>query len=190
MTDLCRRLPGGRYLALTTGHAPAPSDNAGATLSMVPAFEFLPDAFVLETWWRVFSGEAHRVEALRGVVGNGCKTDDFLLAARRALYLHGQWQREPARWRHVHAVGPGAVLCVWLLVQMGTVGEASFSLTKESGLTGATLRRLAPAFLGGWIVGERKLAASLGPAFRSAEPSNDEWLQTMETWVNASSARR
>lgn len=180
---LRRRLPGLRLLALATGSAPAATDQTEAALSVVMAFEFLPDAFVLETSWRLFSPEAHRIETFRGVIGNGCKTDDFLLAARRALHLYHDLQRGPTRLQHLHAVGPGAVLCAWLLVQLGAAGTASFSLGRESGLTGATLRRLAPAFVGGWIVGERKLAVSLGRGFGSDEPSPDEWLQAMEKWT-------
>ncbi len=184
LLDLRRRLPGMRFLAFATGGAPAATDQTEAALAVGTAFEFLPDAFVLETRWRVFSREAQRIESLRGVVGNGCRTDDFLLAARRALYLSHHLPQETARRQHLHAVGRGAVLCAWLLVQRGAVDTASFFLGREPGLTSATLRRLAPGFTGGWIVGERKLAASLGPGFSAENPSSDAWLQAMEKWAD------
>ena len=181
LLDLRRDLPGLRYIALTAGRPPVADGLPDATLSLVAAFEFLPDALALETGWRVFVREAHRIESWRGVVGGGCTTEDFLLAARRALYLHQHLRLEPARPWHVHAVGPGAVLCAWLLVRLGA-GTASFFLGRDAPLTGAALRRLAPAFVGGWIVGERKLTAAFGPGFRFDEPSSDDWMQAVKGW--------
>ena len=169
LAELRRRLPGARWLSLTTD-------------LVADGIEYLPDPFVLETWWRAFAGDAHRIESARGALGGGCPTDAFLLAARRALYLHHTFGREPTRLRHLHGFGADALLCAWLLVRLGSADTASFFLPARSGLTGATLRRLTPAFAGGWIVGERKLAASLGPGFRSEEPSAAEWVGALEAW--------
>ena len=162
--DSFHRLPAVRGLALT------------ATLA-TSGLECLPDALVLETWWRAHAEIAYRIESWRGELGNGVSTEDFLLAARRALYLAASLKHEPISSRRIHAVGAGAVLCTWLLVRLGAVETASLFLGRAPGLRGATLRRLAPLFAGGWIVGEKKLAASLGPVFSSDEPSADVWLQ-------------
>ena len=162
--DSLHRLPGVRGIALTGALAAS-------------GLECLPDAFVLESWWRAHAGVAHRIESWRGELGGGVSTEEFLLAARRALYLVASLEHEPTSSRRVHAVGAGAVLCAWLLARLGAVDEASLFLGSNHGLNGATLRRLAPSFTGGWIVGERKLAASLGPTFVSDEPSSDVWLQ-------------
>ncbi len=183
LVDLCRRAPGTRYLALATGDAPTAVEQSDATFDAVPMLEFMPDALVLETWWRAFGRDAHRLEALRGRVGSACTTDDFLLAARRVLYLHYDLQRGSAGSYHLHAVGPDAMLCAWLLVQIGAANTASFLLDRGHGLTNTTVRRLAPSFVGGWTVGERKLAGSLGPEFYSDQPSSGEWLQAMEAWM-------
>ncbi len=75
------------------------------------------------------------------------------------------------------------MLCAWLLVQIGAANTASFLLDRGHGLTNTTVRRLAPSFVGGWTVGERKLAGSLGPEFYSDQPSSGEWLQAMEAWM-------
>ena len=110
--NFLRRLPGVRGVALTT-------DLTGADL------EYLPDAFVLETWWRAFPDTAYRIESWRGELGGGIGTEDFLLAARRALTLAAWLEHEPGPVRRVHAVGAGAVLCAWLLVRLRAVDEAS-----------------------------------------------------------------
>ena len=190
MSSLRLRCPGARYLALASGSAPATGIEAAPTFSLVPTFEFLPDALVLETWWRAFPRDAHQVESWRGLVGGGCKTDDFLLAARRAWYLSQQFQREFTRPWHLHAIGPAAVLCAFLLARLDAVGTASFFLAPgmvapggETGFTGATLRRLAPAFVGGWIVGERKLAVSLGAAFHEFDCSSPVWVESLIGWA-------
>ena len=167
--DVIQRLPGARGLAL-------------ASALVASDLECLPDAFVLETWWRAFPEMAHRIESWRGELGGGVSAEDFLLAARRALYLCALLKHEPVPPRHIHAVGAGATLCAWLLVRLGVVETASLFLGPDSGWTGATLRRLAPSFAGGWIVGERKLAASFGPEFQAGEPSPDRWRLAMQTW--------
>ena len=169
LAELRRRLPGAGNLSLTTGLTG-------------DGIEYLPDAFVLETWWHACAGDVHRIESWRGTLGAGCPTDAFLLAARRALYLHHSLRRDPARRRQIHAVGADALLCAWLLVRLGSADAASFFLPVDSGLTGATLRRLVPVFASGWIIGERKLAASLGSGFRSEKPTATEWVEALEAW--------
>ena len=168
--DFHRQLPGVRWMALETGPSAF-------------AVEYVPDAFVLETWWRAFAEVAYQIESWRGELGGSCRTDDFLLAARRALYLHFFLKHETASLRHVHAIGAGAVLCAWLLVRLGTVDTASFFLGRDPELTGAALRRLAPSFVGGWVIGERKLTATLGPGFQAGEPPAEEWARTLAGWA-------
>ena len=190
LMELGRRCPGLRCLALNAGPAPVVADASEETLATVPAFEFLPDAMVLAGCWRMLPGLAHRLESWRGVLGNGCTTDEFLLAARRALFLHQDLARETLTGpRHLHAVGPGAVLCAWLLVRMEAVETASLVLAGEPGLSGAALRRLAPAFVGGWIVGERKLAASLGAGYSGDAPSADAWVRAVAGWGSSQPER-
>ncbi len=179
------RAPGLRLVALAAGDAPT----APETLALVPGVEFLPDAMVLEGEWREQAATAQRIEFLRGGIGGGPEeTDAFLLAARRALYLSDHWQRRgDAAVKHVHAFGAGALRCAWVLARRGTARTASFYLAPgetggKTGLPGSTLRRLAEGFADGWVAGERKLAARLGPNFRGEDAPADpaEWTAAMK----------
>ncbi len=182
----CERTPGLRLVALTAGDTPT----APETLALVLEVEFLPDAMVLEGEWREQAADAQRTELLRGGLGGGPEeTDAFLLAARRALYLDGHWERRgDAAMQYVHAFGVGALRCAWALKQRRNAWTTSFYLAPseaggKAGLPGSMLRRLAEGFAGGWVVGERKLAASLGPNFRGDDAPADwqrwtEWVAT------------
>ncbi len=183
------RAPGLRLVALAAGDMPT----GLGTLALVPRVELLPDAMVLEGEWREQAAAAHRIELARGDIGGGPdETDAFLLAARRALYLGDHWQRRgDAAVKHIHAFGAGALRCAWVLTQRGTGLTASFYLAPgeaggKTGLPGSTLRRLAEDFMGGWIVGERKLAAALGPNFRcEGAPTDLAGWQSWAEWVAA-----
>ncbi len=110
--------------------------------------EFFPDAMVLEAEWREQGTTAHLLESWRKELGGAFRTEDFLLAARRALYF-SRHLAAPAGVRHLHAVGAGALLPAWLLLRLGAVRTASFllpSLLLPAGgvLSESALRRLAP----------------------------------------------
>ncbi len=184
------RGPGLRLVALTPGPAPAVRDAVSAeTLALVPEFEFLPDAMVLEAEWREQVADAHRIETWRDAQGGGSsETDEFLLAGRRALYLDHHWRA--AGWpvvEHLHAVGPRALRCACILKWLKSVRSLSFFLAAGEagvpGLPGSTLRRLGTEFVGGWVAGEHKLATSLGPNFRGEEglATPADWQRWAET---------
>ena len=183
--------PGSRLVALTaTGSPPAGKIPADQTIALLSAFEFLPDAMVLEGEWRERSADAHRLEMWRDVHGGGSEeTESFLQASRQALYLHHHWlSRGDPPVKHLYAVGPLALRCAWALRTLDARRTASFYVApgdvgKSGSLPGATLRRLAKGFTGGWVAGERKLATELGPGFRGddAPATALEWRQWMET---------
>ena len=179
--------PGLRLVALTPG-AP-PITGASATLALAATVEFLPDAMALEATWRERAADAHRIEGQRGGLGGGPEeTDEFLLAARRAVYLHRHWlARGETPSGHLHAIGPRAVRCAWVLLRLGAARTGSFFLAPgetrgPAGLGGAVLRRTAKAFAGGWVAGERKLAAALGPGFSGEDgpAAPDDWRRWAE----------
>ena len=184
------RDPGLRLVSLTAGPAPTAATPAAAeTLALAPVFEFLSDAMVLEGEWREQFAAAHRLESLRGGAGGGPEeTEAFLLAARRALYLHFHWKsRGDSPVKTLHAVGPQALRCALALALREGERTASFYLAPgevgaATGLPGSALRRLAKGFMGGWVAGERKLAAELGPNFRGEDaPATPEgWQQWTE----------
>ena len=176
------QFPGLRLTALTVSGAPPTTEGpAEQTLALLPMFEFFPDAMVLEGEWRERTADAHRLEMWRDVHGGGSEeTEAFLQASRQALFLHQHWRsRGDAPVRHLCAIGPLALRCAWALWTLDAKRTASFYLApgdvgKSGGLPGATLRRLVKGFAGGWVAGERKLAAELGgPGFRGDDaPTN------------------
>jgi glycosyltransferase involved in cell wall biosynthesis len=184
--------PETQILALGVGRVAG--ESSAETIVQAPAVEFLPDAMVLEAGWRERAAEAHRIEAWRGSLGTAVDTADYLLAARRVLYLHQVWQGEP-RPPHVHACGPAALLCASLWLRLDPARTASFFLppVKENdaspSLPNSLLRRLAPAFLGGWLPGANRLAAELGVSFHSGPLSPetnawDIWRNTVLRWAD------
>ena len=158
-------VPGMRILALRAGKPPA-KPLSEEQLSVFCSLEFLPDAIVLEAEWRECAAVAHLLESWRGRLGTGVETEDYLLAARRALYLHRRWQSEP-EVRHIHAIGPESLLCAWLLMRLHSGRQASFLLpvSAPGALSNSVLRRLAPDFIAGWLPAAPGLAAELGEAF-------------------------
>ena len=192
-SGLLHRQPGASLVALKPGEFTGSSERRSApTPASLAAFDYLPDAIVLETGWRVHTAQAHRLENLRGEVGGACEPETFLLASRRALYLGGLLAAWRTPMRHLHAVGPESLLCIWLLQRLYPDATASFLLPSPPGggasLAGSTLRKLAPAFVGGWVVGERKLASSLGPRFLGEKLSGSAWLAALQGWEKATLA--
>jgi hypothetical protein len=109
------------------------------------------------------------------------------------LYLHHRWQCEP-RVTHVHAAGPGALLCAWLLIQLDPARRASFLLASANSdaslevLPRSALRRVAPAFIGGWLPGAPRLVAELGEAFYGGDlqprsPGWHAWQNAIRSWA-------
>ena len=195
LLSLRDRRPNLRLVALTPGTPPTADaeHGASATFALAPAFEFLPDAMVLEGEWRERSADAHRVEGWRGSLGGGPEeTDEFLLAARRALYLYRHWLARGETAAHLHAVGPKSLRCAWVLLRLGAAHTGSFFLAPgetrgRGGLGGAASRRLAAAFLHGWAAGEHKLAAALGPGFHGEDgpvtPAEwERWTERVEAF--------
>ena len=197
LLHLHSHIPGARLVALQANPVSSSERRARPlhplTEVVARMVEFLPDAMVLEGEWREQAATAHLLESWRKELGNGFRTEDFLLAARRALYLSRQTPGGTGDVRHLHAVGAGALLPAWLLLKMGVVQSASFllpSLLLPGGgtLPESALRRLAPHFLHGWIVGNRKLAGFLGPQLRGDDlPGGSEgwqlWAGSLRTWA-------
>jgi glycosyltransferase involved in cell wall biosynthesis len=184
--------PETRILAMGMGQAGEPPP--AGIIALTPTVDFLPDAMVLEAEWRECPREAHRIESWRSELASALETADYLEAARRALYLHHRWQREPGPL-HLHACGPAALLCAWLWLRLDPTRAASFSLlpaAHDKGsltLPNSLLRRLAPAFSGGWLPGAKRLAAELGASFHG-DPLSPEtnawnlWKGTVLRWAD------
>lgn len=189
LAEVLREQPGAHFVALQPGSGKAASFPAGGSpeATVLRAFDFLPDDLVFETYWRQPDPTVHRLESARQAVGGACSTDTFLLAARRALYLRHWLEQRREKWRGPHAVGPQALLCLFLLHWLAAVDRPSFFLPAApgggTGLANSTLRLLAPAFRGGWVAGERKLAASLGLKFRGDKPTAAAWRQALDGWT-------
>ncbi len=187
------RRPGTCLTALKPGSYSSASDTSTdlPTMEVLRAIEFMPDEFVLETHWRNAGTLAYRLEAWRAEIGGACGTDTFLLAARRAVYLDRRAPSNSPRWQHLHSVGPQSLLCAWLLRRLGAAHTISFLLPPRpeggAGLPGSTLRKLAPEFVGGWVVGERKLAASFGPNFHGGKLDAQSWMTGLEQWLDSAS---
>ena len=185
--ELHRVFPEVVLTAFKPGNFSSASDVSSPTCpaAILRACEFLPDPVVIETTWRDLPARAHRLEGWRGEMGGAVDPDEYLLACRRALYLRETFLAGHGTGRHLHAVGPSALLCAWILRRLEAADTASFYLLPRQGrggTAGSTLRKLAPVFTGGWLVGERKLAASLGPNFRSDPPDGSAWVQTLTGW--------
>ena len=198
LLHLHAQMRGTRLVALQANQVPSAERAARPvhplTEIVARMIEFFPDAMVLEAEWREQGALAHLLESWRKELGNGFRTEDFLLAARRALYF-SRHLAGAAGVRHLHAVGAGALLPAWLLLRLGSAKTASFllpSLQLPSGgmLPETALRRLAPRFASGWIVGKHKLAESIGPAIRGDDlPPGGEgwqiWATTLRGWAEA-----
>ncbi len=197
LLHLHAQMRGARLLALQA-NAISPAERAARPLHpmtevVARMIEFFPDAMVLEAEWREQAAAAHLLESWRKELGSGFRTEDFLMAARRAVYFSRRLTGPTAVVRHLHAVGAGALLPAWLLLKLGAVQTASFllpslSLPGGGNLAESALRRLAPRFMHGWIVGKRKLAGSIAPRFRGDDlPLGGEgwqlWANTLRTWA-------
>lgn len=146
--------------------------------------EYLPDDVVFETYWRQRDPLVHQLESWRGVVGGGCAAEDYLLACRRAYYLRSTLLSSRVARRHLHAVGFQAVLCVWLLRRLEVADTISFLLPAGESGGWAVVRKLAPDFAGGWLIGQSKLAASFGPDFCADQPDDANCQQSLKLWTH------
>ena len=188
LRELRQAFPAVVLAALKPGDLSSAADPNQPTpaAAVLRACEFLPDAVVFETYWRDLPSLAHQMESWRGEVGGAVDPDDYLLACRRALYLRQTLLAGAGTGRHLHAAGASALLCVWLLWRLEAADTASFYLPARqgggAGITGSTLRKLSPVFTGGWTLGERKLAASLGPNFRADLPDRAAWVRALSQW--------
>ncbi len=153
--------------------------------TLLRACVFLPDDMVFETYWRNNDPAVHQLESWRADAGGACLTDVFLLACRRALYLRRTVFAAPAARIHLHAMGPQALLCAWLLRRLGVAASASFLLPSvgRGRIAGSVVKKLAPLFVGGWVVNERKLALSLGLAFAADKPDSALWTERVKNWA-------
>ena len=191
LLKISRALPGFAALALkpaTFSGTSAKDTQAGAPCAeSLHLCGFLPDAVVFETYWRNFLAETYRLEEWRGDVGSGYDIDEFLSVCRVALYLQHAVLAGRGRGKHLHAVGRLSVLCAWLLRRLEAVESASFLLFAEADggmrTTGSTLRKLASVFSGGWLVDERKLAASLGANFVGGPFDAQAWMDEVATYA-------
>jgi glycosyltransferase involved in cell wall biosynthesis len=97
--------------------AGAPESKTPIPQILLPAFEVLPDAIVLEAEWRHHPGAADQLAALHrelgGSGGGGVSGEDFMLQARRALHLDRIFKKRGIR--HVHAARSDLAVCAWLL---------------------------------------------------------------------------
>ncbi len=109
--------------------ADAPESGTQMPQILLPAFEVLPDAIVLEAEWRHHPGAADELAALRKELGgsDAISSEEFLVQARRALHLDRIFRKREIR--HVHAVRSSLAVCAWLLHRRGGY---SFSIAIES----------------------------------------------------------
>ena len=111
--------------------AGAPASKTPIPQILLPAFEVLPDAIVLEAEWRHHPADADQLAALHrelgGSAGSGVSGEDFLRQARRALHLDRIFRKRGIR--HVHAARSDLAVCAWLLHRRG---DYSFSVAIES----------------------------------------------------------
>ena len=110
--------------------ADAPEIDTPIPQILLPAFEVLPDAIVLEAEWRHHAAAADELAALRRELGGGSggiSGEDFLRQARRALHLDRVFKKRGIR--HVHAARSDLAVCAWLLHRRGGY---TFSVAIES----------------------------------------------------------
>jgi len=105
----------------------APESGTELPPILLPAFEVMPDAIVLEAEWRHHCDRADEFASLRHELGGGVSTEDFLIQARRALHLDRLFKKR--RLRHVHAARSNLAICAWLLHRLGGY---TFSVAIES----------------------------------------------------------
>ena len=111
--------------------ADAPKGKTPIPQILLPAFEVLPDAIVLEAEWRHHPADADQLAVLHrelgGSGGGGISGEDFLRQARRALHLDRIFKKRGIR--HVHAARSDLAVCAWLLHRRGGY---TFSVAIES----------------------------------------------------------
>lgn len=89
--------------------------------------EFLPDAIVFEAEWQAHPEIARRVMEWRSELGTGIDTEEFLIAARRALSLARLVEKRGIR--HLHAARSSVLVTAWLVHRLTGI---PFSFTIES----------------------------------------------------------
>lgn len=161
---------------------------------------FLADGMVLEAGWRERADLAHRLEGWREEMTGGLGTEEFLLQARRALWLFTTFREPPASAGpaaavpfHVHAEGRGALLCAALLRRLaGDGATASFSVAGGKAtpeLPGSTLRRLAGSFTGGRVAGDAPLVRALGEWPVELTGDGDGFVERLLGWTGYGAPR-
>ena len=171
------KLPGlDRELAALTG-APVyvwrlgSIEPAKGSEDLVQTLEFLPDAIVIKAEWQANPSGAHEIETWRRELPPAWNTDDYLEAARVALYLAPKLAR--AGIRHLHATDSRALLCAWILRRLAKI-TISATIESPPAFASDVVERLLAGCTGG-RVSDAKIRAGFDGRF-IAEPKASTWL--------------
>ncbi len=136
LRQLAEAFPSFRVHVFQASQEPAP-ENPIVTLKHC---DFLPDAMVIEGEWQQEKDLRHRLEVMRGELTTKLSTEEYLRAARYALYLRGAMTRDGVK--HVHAAGSRELIAAWLLRRLTGV-TISASIEERSPMHDDALITLA-----------------------------------------------
>ncbi|MEZ5300765.1 MAG: glycosyltransferase family 4 protein [Verrucomicrobiales bacterium] len=126
-----------------------------------PAFDYLPDAVVLESAWLRRRDLAARCEALRREIGTAAEGEDFFVQARRAVFAAELCARRG--YRLIVAAGSRAALWVWLAAKLTGI-RAAAAIESDPAAPRALLEKILPDFSAANLA-DAKLRQKL-PAFQ------------------------
>jgi glycosyltransferase involved in cell wall biosynthesis len=133
----------------------------GTMEQLAPAFEFLPDAMVLEAEWRTNSALAQQLEEDRAQQSSRTRGAIFLRQGRFALALRKSIQRENVS--HIHATSSRALVCAMMLKKLLGV-TVSATIEPRSQLPREWIQNALSECVGGRL-SSRKLVEQRGGAF-------------------------
>ena len=163
---------------------------------LVHALEFLPDAIVIKAEWQADRAGAREIESSRRELPPACNTDDYLEAARLALYLAPKLAR--AGIRHLHATDSRALLCAWIVQRLAKI-TISATIESPPAFAPDVVERLLASCTGG-RVSDAKIRAGFDSRFiAEPKPSTfrglfgpsgahiseqflEQWRNQLETW--------
>jgi hypothetical protein len=133
----------------------------GAMERVAPAFEFLPDAMVLEAEWRTNPALAQQLEEDRAQQSSRAPGAIFLRQGRFALVLRKLFQEKNIS--HVHATSSRALVCALMLKKLLGV-TVSATIEPRSELSREWIENALSECVGGRL-SSRKLVEQRGGAF-------------------------
>ena len=142
---------------------------------LAQTLEFLPDAIVLKAEWQANPSGAHEIESWRRELPPACNTDDYLEAARVALYLAPKLAR--AGIRHLHATDSRALLCAWILQRLAKI-TISATIESPPAFASEVVEQLLAGCTGGRVA-DAKIRAGFDGRF-VAEPNPPRWRRLFD----------